>query len=382
MERTTIKEIPARVKGKVYKDRCTKDLAHRLKPGCIALIDHEDVDEMAVDSLLEARARAVLNTRSFFTGSFPLQSSFRLIEAGVLMLENVNDSLFELVEDSDYLCINGEEIWMQGKLLGKGRLFSEKDFLERFRQACEKKEDVWTEFLENTLQYIKNEKEIFLNRVKVPPLNTKMEGRDVVVVARGKGYREDLRILTDYLKEAQPVMVGVDGGGDALYRYGFKPDVVVGDMDSVSDAVLRGAGEVIVHTYQDNRASPGIKRVQELGVAYHSFSMPGTSEDIALILAYENGAALIVALGTHFGVTDFLEKGRKGMASTFLVRLKVAERLIDAKGVNRLYRKGNPWSLVGFMFLSALVPLLVLWIISPVIQHLLHLVALRLQFWF
>jgi uncharacterized membrane-anchored protein len=167
-----------------------------------------------------------------------------------------------------------------------------------------------------------------------------------LVVVRGYDYREDLAVLRPYIREYRPILIGVDGGADALIEAGYRPDVIVGDMDSVSDHALRCGAEVVVHAYADGRA-PGLQRVQDLGVAAVVFPAAGTSEDVALLLADEKGAELIVAVGTHATLVEFLDKGRQGMASTFLTRLRVGGKLVDAKGVSRLYRRRiSTWSLV------------------------------------
>ncbi|MCI7456580.1 putative cytokinetic ring protein SteA, partial [Actinomyces urogenitalis] len=155
-----------------------------------------------------------------------------------------------------------------------------------------------------------------------------------------------LQALKPYIREYKPVIIGVDGGADAVLKAGFKPDMIVGDMDSVSDKALRCGAEIIVHAYRDGRA-PGLARVEDLGVEHLVFAATGTSEDIAMLLADAAGAELIVAVGTHATLLEFLDKGRAGMSSTFLTRLKVGSRLIDAKGVSRLYRtRISTWQLV------------------------------------
>ncbi len=196
---------------------------------------------------------------------------------------------------------------------------------------------------------------------------------------RGKGFRQDLKALRAYLREKRPVLIGVDGGADALLEFGLIPDVIIGDMDSVSDTALRLARERVVHAYADGRGVPGAVRLDRLGLSYQTFSAPGTSEDIALLISFELGAELIVAIGTHFSVTDFLEKGRRGMASTFLVRLKVGDRLVDVRGVSRLYGRRSIGSLLPIMFLAGVMPAAVLIAFSPLVQHLLHLLWLRLR---
>jgi uncharacterized membrane-anchored protein len=201
-------------------------------------------------------------------------------------------------------------------------------------------------FAANTMEYLLKERALLLDGVGVPEVRTEFTGRHVLVVVRGYDYREDLRVLKPYIREYRPILLGVDGGADALVEAGYTPDVIVGDMDSVTDATLRCGAEVVVHAYSDGRA-PGLQRVQDLGVSAVVFPAAGTSEDVALLLADEKGAALIVAVGTHATLVEFLDKGRQGMASTFLTRLRVGGKLVDAKGVSRLYRKRiSTWSLV------------------------------------
>ncbi len=154
---------------------------------------------------------------------------------------------------------------------------------------------------------------------------------------RGYHYKEDLQTLRHYIREYRPVLIGVDGGADALIEAGHQPDLIVGDMDSVSDDALRCGAEIVVHAYRDGRA-PGLERVRALGVEPVVFPATGTSEDVAMLLADDKGASLIVAVGTHVTLVEFLDKGRSGMASTFLTRLRVGGKLVDAKGVSRLYR--------------------------------------------
>ncbi|HHV82143.1 MAG TPA: hypothetical protein GXX43_00515, partial [Tepidanaerobacter syntrophicus] len=193
-------------------------------------------------------------------------------------------------------------------------------------------------------------------------------------------YKEDLAAIKTYIDEVRPVLIGVDGGADALLEYGYTPDIIIGDMDSVSDNTLRICKEkdIVVHAYPDGR-SPGLERIKKLGLDAKIFTSPGTSEDIAMLLAYEKGADLIVAVGTHSSMIDFLEKGRKGMGSTFLVRLKVGSILVDAKGVSKLYNQRLRPSYMLGIFAAALVPILVIFNISPPIKHALKLLELRLK---
>ncbi|NLG84930.1 MAG: hypothetical protein GX493_10075, partial [Firmicutes bacterium] len=235
-------------------------------------------------------------------------------------------------------------------------------------------------FVQNTREYALKEKDLILGGVPPPEIKTKIKGRQVLVVVRGSNYREDLAALRSYIREMRPVLIGVDGGADALLEAGYRPDLLIGDMDSVSDEALRSGAEIVVHAYPDGRA-PGLSRVKALGLPCHLFPAPGTSEDIAMLLAYERGADLIVAVGTHSNMIDFLEKGRPGMASTFLVRLKVGAILVDARGVSRLYHSRMKTGYLVGMFMAALLPLLALILVAGSLPPILQILWVQVKLW-
>jgi uncharacterized membrane-anchored protein len=187
----------------------------------------------------------------------------------------------------------------------------------------------------------------------------------VLVVVRGYDYREDLTALRSYIRELHPLLIGVDGGADALLDAGLRPDLIIGDMDSVTTEALVSGAELVVHAYADGRA-PGMERLEALGLPCEVFEATGTSEDIAMLLAYERGAELIVAVGTHTNLVELMDKGRKGMASTFLTRLRVGSVLVDAKGVSRLYRGGIRRQDLMLLVLMTLATMAVaVWISEP-----------------
>ena len=319
--------------GRLRKDRSTKKLIQRIRPHEIALISHRDLDWTAAEGLLRRGVKAVLNTDCFCSGLFPPAPLQQLLQRKVHLVENLGEQFFDAVEEGEVVSIVGGAVYRRGAEIGRGDVITERACERIYREALQRRAQVMEDFLVNTLDYAYRERRLITEHMPLPSLKTSFRNRDAVVVIRGKGFREDLRALKIYLREKKPVLVGVDGGGDALLECGLTPDLIVGDMDSVSDEALRQARELVVHAYPDGRGVPGRERLERLGLKYHIFSAPGTSEDIALLLAYDLGAALIVAVGTHFSVTEFLEKGRRGMASTILVRLKVGDRLVDAKGL-------------------------------------------------
>ncbi|MGE5529052.1 MAG: putative cytokinetic ring protein SteA [Patescibacteria group bacterium] len=346
------------IRGVARIDHKTKNLVKRLRPTDVAVIDHQDLDQVSAEGLARARVRAVVNAAASISGRYPNLGPQVLVEAGIPLLDNAGPEVMQLKEGSS-VEIRGGSLWQDGRLVARGVLLDRAMVAGLMAKTRENLQAELESFVQNTLDYAKREKDLILGGIEPPRTRTRLDGRHVLVVVRGSNFREDLATLRSYINEVKPVLIGVDGGADALLEAGYKPDILIGDMDSVSDRALLSGAEIIVHAYPDGRA-PGAARVEALGIAAQAFPAPGTSEDIAMLLAYERGADLIVAVGAHSNMIDFLEKGRRGMASTFLVRLKVGSILVDARGVSRLYRAGIRSRYLLLLIFAALLPLVAL----------------------
>jgi uncharacterized membrane-anchored protein len=321
--------------GYARLDRRTKQLTKRLGPDDVAIIDHADLDRVAAEELVESGVRVVVNVAHSQTGRFPNPGPLELVRGGVRLIDAPGADLFDTVSEGELLSVRGAGLYRNGTCLANGSVLGEDGLTQALDDQRGRVTEALQAFAENTLLYLRDEGRLLTEPIDVPPLRTRLRNRHVLVVARGPGHKRDLRMVTTYVRNYRPVLVGVDGGADAIIAAGWKPDLIVGDMDSVSDEALRSGGEVVVHAYAAGDA-PGARRLDALGVPYHAVSIPGISEDVAFLIAYEKGAELIVAVGTHFNLVEFLERDRAGMSSTFVTRLKVGEVLIDAKGVSRL----------------------------------------------
>ncbi|MDO8144730.1 MULTISPECIES: putative cytokinetic ring protein SteA [unclassified Isoptericola] len=314
----------------------TKDLTKRLRPGDVAVIDHADIDRVAAEALVAAGPCAVLNAAPSTTGRYPNAGPDILLQAGIILVDDLGPEIMT-VHDGARVTVEGGAVLVDGQRFATGTRQTPETVERDLAAAREGLSDEIERFAENTLSYLRRERDLLLDGVGVPDVRTEIDGRHVLIVVRGYHYREDLAMLRSYIAENRPVLVGVDGGADAILDAGYRPDMIVGDMDSVSDRALSCGAEIVVHAYRDGNA-PGLERVRALGVDPVVFPATGTSEDIAMLLADDKGAKLIVAVGTHATLVEFLDKGRAGMASTFLTRLRVGGKLVDAKGVSRLYR--------------------------------------------
>ncbi len=321
---------PARV------DPRTKNLTKRLRPGDVAVIDHVDLDRVSAEALVACRPAAVVNAATSISGRYPNLGPEILVTAGVPLLDAVGREVMDL-KDGTPLRVEDGALLTDDEVIAHGRLLDADAVQEAMTLARAGLSDEIEAFAANTMEYLRRERELLFDGAGVPDIRTDLDGRHVLIVVRGYHYKEDLEALRHYIREYKPILIGVDGGADALIEARHRPDLIVGDMDSVSDDTLRCGAEIVVHAYRDGRA-PGLERVRELGVEPVVFPATGTSEDVAMLLADDKGASLIVAVGTHVTLVEFLDKGRQGMASTFLTRLRVGGKLVDAKGVSRLYR--------------------------------------------
>jgi len=369
--------VDAELRGPARVDARTKRLTRRLRPGDIAVIDHLDIDRVSAEALVSCRPAAVLNAARSTSGRYPNLGPAILAEAGIPLIDDLGPGVMSVAD--------GRSLVVDGGAVRDGEIV----VAEGVRQTSETIEAATTEarsglsaqlesFAANTMDYLRRERALLLDGVGVPDVRTPIAGRHALIVVRGYHYKDDLRTLRPYVKEYRPVLIGVDGGADAILEAGWKPHMIVGDMDSVSDKALLCGAEVVVHAYRDGRA-PGLERVERLDVPHVMFPATGTSEDVAMLLADDKGAELIVAVGTHATLVEFLDKGRSGMASTFLTRLRVGSKLVDAKGVSRLYQHRVSNIQVTALLLAGIGALIAALAVTPAGQTMFVLLAASLD---
>jgi uncharacterized membrane-anchored protein len=356
----------------------TKRLVKRLEAGDIAIVDHEDLDRVSADDLVATGVRCVVNVARSSSRRFPNSGPLILAEGGVHLVDVPGATLFEQLKDGERLRVSGGRVMKDGKLLAEGEVQDLPTVTLAHERAQRSIGQAIESFAENTMDHIREERDLLAGRLELPDFDTQFRDRPALVVVRGVDHQKDLRILRPYVRDVRPVLVAVDGGADAILEDGFKPDMIVGDMDSATDTALRCGAELVVHAYPDGRA-PGRDRLDSLGLKYKLVPAPATSEDVAMLIAAEKGAEVIVAVGSHFNLVEFLEKNRAGMSSTFLTRLRIGEILVDAKGVSRLYRPSAGRGPILFIALAALVALVVIIAFSPSLGPLFDLLWLKLQ---
>jgi len=366
------------VSGTAKVGRRTKDLIKTLGPGDIAVIDHQDLDRVAGEGLAAAGVAAVVNASPSISGRYPNGGPLRVVEAGIPLVDHVGSEVMDTIRSGAALRIVDGALVVDGVEVASGSVLDVRDVVELMEGARDSIGNELERFAVNTLEYIEKEARLLFEPIIVPEIRTRFAGRHVLIVVRGHDYKEDLRALRPYISEYHPVLVGVDGGADALLDMKLTPDMIIGDFDSLSERAWHCGAELVHHVHPDGRA-PGREELLAAGLPYEEFVIEGTSEDAAMLLAYECRAELIVAVGTHATMVEFLDKGRAGMSSTFLTRLRLGPMLIDAKGVSQLYRGRVRRRDIALLVAAAILVILAVAIVSDSLQLLLRTVWLDLR---
>ncbi len=368
----------AGIRGTARLGKRTKDLVKKLRRGDIAVIDHRNLDHIAAEELAGCEVQAVINVSPSSDGSYPNAGPLTLVRAGVPLVDAPGAGLFDLLSDGDAIAIEGGRVLAGERLVAEGRLLQADELASELDQQRRRIDSALHDFTENTMAHIREEGELLSGTINFPETRTAFRDRHCLIVVRGTDHAKDLRALRAYIRDVRPVLIGVDGGADAIVKEGYRPDVVLGDMDSAREETLRAGAELIVHAFPDGSA-PGSERLQGLGLDYTVVPSPGTSQDVAMLLASEKGAELIVSVGAHFNLVEFLDKQRGGMSSTFLTRLRIGEILVDAKGVSRLYNPGLGLFHMA-LFLGAFAILLVIVVLTtPALENFVDLLWLKVK---
>ncbi len=368
------------IHGTARLGRRTKDLVKRLRPGDVAVIDHLNIDRIAAEELIATGVGAVINAAPSSDGRYPNAGPLLLVREGVVLIDAVDADPFELLEDGVEISIAGAAVSRHGREVMRGEVLEVDELEARLVEQRERIDEALAEFAENTVAHVRQETDLLTGAIEYPATKTVFRDRQVLIVVRGDRHRRDLKALNAYIRDVRPLIVAVDGGAEGCLEAGLKPDVILGDMDSAGDEALRCGAELIVHAYPDGRA-PGRERLLELGLEHTLVPAAGTSEDVAMLMSYEKGADLIVSVGAHFNLIEFLDRKRGGMSSTFLTRLRIGEKLVDAKGVSRLYNPPSTFAPLALFLVAFAILLTIVVISSPALNDLVELLWLKVKIW-
>lgn len=326
---------PAGIVGIARVQRDNAQLGRRLKSGDIAVIDHPDLDRAHAEALIARKVRAVVNVSPSSSGRYPNLGPQLLAQAGITIIDHVGPGIWAKFKDRDKIRIDGGNVYRGDIVIATGTELDEATIVGLLSSAQSGLSARLESLAANSADHIRREHAMLLEGAGVPRLHTDLSDRPVVVVSKSYDYADDLAALKRYISGHDAVLIGAGAGADALLDAGYTPAVVVGDLDNVSDRALKAATEVIVASSSGQLAS--VDRLEKAGADAQIFRASGSDEDLALLLADSNEASVIVLVGGHTSLVEFLDKGPLDMSSTFLTRLRVGAKLVDAKAVAEFY---------------------------------------------
>ncbi|BBY47663.1 thiamin pyrophosphokinase [Mycolicibacterium arabiense] len=351
------------VSGTARVDRDIDRLLRRVGPGDIVVIDALDLDRITADALVEAQVAAVVNASPSISGRYPNLGPEVLVANGVTLIDETGPEIFKKVKDGARVRLHNGGVYTGDRRLALGH---ERTDLEIHDLMIEAKTGLVAHleaFAGNTIEFIRSESPLLIDGMGIPDIDVDVSRRHVVVVAEGPAAADDLKALKPFIKEYQPVLVGVGMGADILRKAGYRPALIVGDPDVMSVEVLRSGAQVVLPADADGHAK-GLERIQDLGVGAMTFPAAGSAADLALLLCDHHGASLIVTAGHTANIEEFFDRTRQDSnPSMFLTRLKVGEKLVDAKAVATLYRSRISGGAIALLVLAMLVAVIVaLWV--------------------
>ena len=347
------------VVGTARVDRDIDRLLRRVGPGDIAVIDIRDLDRITADALLEADVAGVVNAAPSISGRYPNLGPEVLVANGITLIDEAGPEVFKKVKDGARIRLHNSGVYSGDRRLILGAERNDHEIADLMQEAKSGLVAHLEAFAGNTIEFIRSESPLLIDGIGIPDIDVDVNRRHVVVVAEEVTAATELKNLKPFIKEYQPVLIGVGTGADVIRKAGHRPALIIGNPDTISTDALKSGAQVVLPADADGHA-PGLERIQDLGVGAMTFPAAGSAADLALLLLHHHGAALIVTVGHTASIDEFFDRTKaQSNPSTFLTRLKVGEKLVDAKAVSTLYRSRISAGAIAFLVLAMLVTVIV-----------------------
>jgi uncharacterized membrane-anchored protein len=372
------------VVGTARVDRDIDRLLRRVCPGDIAVLDVLDLDRITADALVDAEIAAVVNASPSVSGRYPNLGPEVLVSNGVTLIDETGPDVFKKVKDGAKVRLYNGGVYSGDRRLIRGTERTDHEIADLMQEAKSGLVAHLEAFAGNTIEFIRSESPLLIDGIGIPDVDVPLRRRHVVIVADEEHAADDLKRLKPFIKEYQPVLIGVGTGAEVLRKAGYRPQLIVGDPSELSTEVLKCGAQVVLPADADGHA-PGLERIQDLGVGAMTFPAAGSPTDLALLLADHHGAALLVTAGHSANIETFFDRTRQqSNPSTFLTRLRVGEKVVDAKAVATLYHNRISAGAIALLILTMLIAVIVALWVSRTDTLVLHWVVdywNRLLFW-
>ena len=349
--------------GHARVDRDIDRLLRRVGQGDIVVLDVLDLDRVTADALVDAGVIGVVNASPSISGRYPNLGPEVLMANNIVLIDNAGPEIFKKIKDGSKVRLHDGGVYHGERRLVHGVERTDEEISDLMHDAKTGLVAHLEAFAGNSIEFIRSESPLLIDGIGIPDIDVDVYRRHVVVVSDGPSAAADLKALKPFIKEYQPVLVGAGAGADILREGGYRPQLIVGNPEQMSADVLKCGAQVVLPADADGHAS-GLERIQDLGIGAMTFPAAGSAADLALLLVDHHGASLIVTAGHSANIEEFFDRTRvQSNPSTFLTRLKVGEKLVDAKAVATLYRNHISGTAIALLILAVLLAVVAaLWV--------------------
>ncbi len=194
----------------------------RMSAGDIVVIDAPDISRPLAQQLIDAEVAAVINTGAFTTGFVPNYGPHMLLNADIAMVENAGSEAFDKLKDGKVGRLHEGKLYYGDRRVAAGDVVDEAALEASFDEANANMVDRLEALSGNLVEFAKTESPLYIDGLGIPNESEPLHGRKVVVVSPGEGHKETLEELKNFIREYEPLLIGVDSGADTLFemKYG------------------------------------------------------------------------------------------------------------------------------------------------------------------
>lgn len=328
------------VTGPVRHHRTLTELSG-IRTGDIVIIDAKDLESEPAEALVERGVAAVINVSSTATGRFPNQGAHVLTAAGILLVDDVGEGIWNALRNGEVVRIEGGSIHREDDVVATGLVMTSERVQERHAEATSGFSNQLDAVVTNATDILRRDRAMLIEGERIPRLSNRVKSRPVIIVADGDA-EADLRTLRRFIIDHDPVLVAAGGAADLILRLGYKVDVLIGDGDDMSPAAIAKADEIVLVSASGRWDRP--ERFEKHGRQPVLFTANGAIADLALLMIDEHEPGVIVLAGHPRALNDLVEREPVAVAGTFVARLRAQSRIVDAEAVSYFNRQR-----VGFL---------------------------------
>ncbi len=324
-----------------------------VRSGDVVVLDMVDLSAEAAQSLAERRVAAVVNVATSSSGRYPNLGPQLLVDAGIVLVDRVGEAVWQSLRSGDVVRVHEGAVFLGDITIATGVEMTSARVRDQLDEASSGLTNQLDSIVANAANTLRRDRAMLLEGAGIPAVATAIKGRPTVVVSDGPEAAADLKAIRSFIRDHDPVLIGVGAGADLLLDLGLRPNLLVGGGDDLSGRAIERSGEVVIVSAAGRLDRP--EQFEAHGLQPVVFTAAGTAENLAVLLADHNDAAVIVLVGAPSRLVDVVDADTADAAGTFIARLRAGSRVVDAQAVSWFARQRLSWFTPLLLLLAGVV---------------------------